>query len=173
MNNSPIGSSWDEYKKTKMTPEYRAKLKLKTDIICEIIEARRDKKVTQTDLSKLSGVRQPVIARIETDVTDPRISTVLKILNAIGKTLKVVDIEEAEVSVDIKEADASAETAKLTNLAANIIRAVHPVVFAEEIKPKRASSRIIAYKQKRVKTFTRSQTIDIETKNTKYTSKNH
>ncbi len=93
MNNSPIGTSWKEYKKTRMTVEERNELKFKADIICEIIEARRDKGISQKELERLSGVKQPIIARLETDVTDPQLTTILKVLQPLGKTLAVVDIQ--------------------------------------------------------------------------------
>lgn len=92
MNDNPIGTSWKEYKETRMSTEERNELKLKADIICEILEARRDKGISQKELERLSGVKQPIIARLETDVTDPQLTTILKILQPLGKTLAVVDI---------------------------------------------------------------------------------
>ena len=58
-----------------------------------IIEARREKGITQKELEKLSGVKQPHIARIESEDTSPQINTVIKLLAPLGKTLKIVPIE--------------------------------------------------------------------------------
>ena len=41
----------------------------------------------------MSGVAQPVIARMEKGTTDPRIETVLKVLAPLGKTLAVVPLQ--------------------------------------------------------------------------------
>lgn len=41
----------------------------------------------------MSGVIQPLIARIERGKTEPRVSTIIKLLEPLGKTLKVVTIE--------------------------------------------------------------------------------
>jgi len=41
----------------------------------------------------MSGIKQPVISRMEKGVTDPQLSTVLKILNSLGKTLQVVPMK--------------------------------------------------------------------------------
>ena len=41
----------------------------------------------------MSGVKQPVIARMEKGSTSPQIDTVLKVLAALGKTLAVVPLE--------------------------------------------------------------------------------
>ncbi|MBR2212765.1 MAG: helix-turn-helix transcriptional regulator [Fibrobacter sp.] len=57
------------------------------------IRARREKGITQKQLEALSGVKQPVIARMESGESDPRIGTVMKALAAIGMTLKVTPIQ--------------------------------------------------------------------------------
>ena len=44
--------------------------------------------MTQAELSKKSGVSQPVIARIEKGVNSPQLNTLIKILNALGCKLK-------------------------------------------------------------------------------------
>lgn len=64
-------------------------------LICEILRSRREKGFTQASLEEASGVRQPVIARMEGGDTSPRIDTVLRVLAPLGKTLAVVDLPEA------------------------------------------------------------------------------
>jgi len=91
---SPIGSSWDEFERNNFTPEEIAESDLRVALISEIISERHKQEITQKELEELSGVKQPVIARLEKGTTDPQISTVLKILFALGKTLKIVPIEE-------------------------------------------------------------------------------
>ena len=98
MNNiNPIGTSWKEYKQTRMTNQERSELKLKTDIICEIIESRQKKGFTQQTLEELSGVRQPVIARLENNASDPQLTTILRILRPLGKTLTITDLPKEGV----------------------------------------------------------------------------
>jgi predicted transcriptional regulator len=41
----------------------------------------------------ISGVSQPVIARMEMGKTSPQIDTILKVLAPLGKTLKVAELE--------------------------------------------------------------------------------
>ncbi|HEY5465522.1 MAG TPA: helix-turn-helix transcriptional regulator [Clostridia bacterium] len=65
---------------------------MKASILCAIIDARYEKGISQKQLEHLSGVSQPVIARLETDVSDPQLTTILKILQPLGKTLAVVDL---------------------------------------------------------------------------------
>jgi len=88
---SPIGESWKDYKKTLLTPEERRELDIKVDIITAIINARNKAGYSKKSLEKLSGVKQPIISRMENGETDPRLSTMLKLLEPLGKTLSVVE----------------------------------------------------------------------------------
>ena len=57
------------------------------------IDARKKQGISQKKLEELSGVKQPVIARMETGKTAPQLDTVLKILASLGKTLAVVPLD--------------------------------------------------------------------------------
>lgn len=92
-NNSAIGRSWDEFEKELFTPEEIAESDLRVALIGELIKARQEKGISQKQLEELSGVKQPIIARMERGSTNPQINTILKILAPLGKTLAVVPIE--------------------------------------------------------------------------------
>jgi DNA-binding XRE family transcriptional regulator len=96
MNNSAIGSSWEELEKELFTPEEIAASDLRVALIGEMIKAREGQGLTQRDMEKLSGVAQPVIARMEKGKTSPSIDTVLKFLVPLGMTLKIAPIAEAK-----------------------------------------------------------------------------
>lgn len=93
MSYSPVGSSWDEFEKKIFTTEEIAESDLRVALICEIIEARNEKGLSQRDLEELSGVSQPVIARMETGKTNPTLDTVMKLLAPLGKRLAIVPME--------------------------------------------------------------------------------
>ena len=93
MNNSAIGSSWEDVRKELFTPEEIAESNLRVSIIGELIKARQEKGISQKKLEELSGVKQPVIARMEKGSTSPRLDTILKVLAPLGKTLAVVPLE--------------------------------------------------------------------------------
>ena len=93
MNNSAIGGTWDELEQELFTPEEIAASDLRVSLIGEFIKARQEKGLSQKNLEELSGVKQPIIARMERGSTSPRLSTVLKVLAPLGKTLAVVPIE--------------------------------------------------------------------------------
>ncbi len=93
-NNPAIGHSWDEVREQLLTPEEIAESNLRVALIGELIQARHEKGLTQKKLGELSGVKQPVIARLETGASNPQLDTILKILAPLGKTLAIVPIEE-------------------------------------------------------------------------------
>lgn len=90
---SPMGSSWDELEKQLFTPQEIAESKARVSIINEMIRAREEEGITQKQLEAMSGIKQPVISRMEKGTTDPQLSTVLKILASLGKTIKIVPIK--------------------------------------------------------------------------------
>jgi DNA-binding XRE family transcriptional regulator len=94
MNNSAIGSTWQELEQSLFTPEEIAASNLRVSLIGELIKARQEKGISQKKLEELSGVKQPVIARMEKGSTSPQLDTVLKVLAPLGKTLAVVPIEQ-------------------------------------------------------------------------------
>lgn len=92
MSRSALGSNWDDVRKEIFTPEEIAKSDLRVAIIGELIKARQDKGISQKRLEELSGVKQPVIARMEKGYTSPQLDTILKVLAPLGKTLAIVPL---------------------------------------------------------------------------------
>lgn len=93
-NNPAIGSNWDDVRAELYTPEEIAESDLRVALIGELIRARQEKGLSQKKLEELSGVKQPIIARMEKGLTSPQLGTVLKVLASLGKTLAVVPIEK-------------------------------------------------------------------------------
>ena len=93
MMNSAIAGTWEEWEKSHFTPEEIAESNLRVALIGELIKARNERGVTQKQLEEMSGVSQPVIARLECGTTSPKISTVLKLLAPLGKKLAIVPLE--------------------------------------------------------------------------------
>jgi len=60
----------------------------------ELTKARNERGLTQRALEELSGVKQPIIARMEKGTTSPQLDTVLKVLASLGKTLAHVDLPQ-------------------------------------------------------------------------------
>ena len=86
-------NTWDEVQKDLFTPEEIAESNLRVALVGEIIKARKEKGLSQRELEQLSGVKQPIIARMENGTSVPNLSTILKLLAPLGKTLAVVPLE--------------------------------------------------------------------------------
>lgn len=93
MNHNAIGSNWEDVRKELFTQEEIAESDLRVAIIGELIKARQEKGISQKKLEELSGVKQPIIARMEKGSTSPQLDTILKVLAPLGKTLAVVPLE--------------------------------------------------------------------------------
>lgn len=61
-----------------------------TVILATMKDARQEAGLSQRQLAKLSGVQQPVIARMEKGKTSPQVDTLLKTLYPLDKKLAVV-----------------------------------------------------------------------------------
>lgn len=84
---------WEEFEKTlNITPE-QEEIRMEMEIIQATIEARKNKKMSQEELSKRSGLKQSAIARVESGVHSSSINTLIRILYPLGYTLKVVPIK--------------------------------------------------------------------------------
>lgn len=87
-------TTWDDVRKDVFTPEEIAESDLRVALIGELTKARKEKGISQRELGELSGVKQPVIARMENGSTTPNLSTVLKVLAPLGKTLYIGDLKQ-------------------------------------------------------------------------------
>lgn len=86
--------NWNEFKKEllkdpaikqdykKLEPEYK--------LARDILRARLNKKLTQTELAKKAGVSQVIIARLESGTSNPTVETINKVAGVLGKELKLV-----------------------------------------------------------------------------------
>lgn len=91
--NGAIGSNWKEVRAKLFASEEIVESDLRVALIGEIIKARQEKEISQKKLEELSGVKQPIIARMERGTTNPQLDTILKVLAPLGKTLAVVPLQ--------------------------------------------------------------------------------
>ena len=94
-NNRAIGDSWEDVKKELFTSDEIDEIEASAALMSELIEARNKKGISQKKLEELSGVSQPVIARMERGVTSPQVNTLLKVLRPLGLTVKIVPVSES------------------------------------------------------------------------------
>lgn len=90
---SSVGRTWADVRKELLTPEEITESDLRVALIGELIKARKERGLSQRELEALSGVKQPVIARMENGSTVPNLNTILKVLAPLGKTLYIGDLK--------------------------------------------------------------------------------
>ena len=83
-----------EFIDSLLTPEEISESNLRVALVGELIKARNEKGISQKKLEELSGVKQPIIARMEKGRTSPQVSTLLKVLAPLGKTLAIVPLDQ-------------------------------------------------------------------------------
>lgn len=88
---------WKDVKKEieeEFTEEDFEEMELEKEIIRATIKARKEANLTQKQLSNISGIIQPSIAKIENFSRIPQYTTLIRLLYPMGYTLKVVPIEK-------------------------------------------------------------------------------
>ena len=84
---------WDEdFDRKHFSEEEIAESDLEAELIMALIDARESQGLSQRSLEEMSGVKQPVIARIERGVSSPTVETLVKLLTPLGKKLAIVPI---------------------------------------------------------------------------------
>ena len=86
----------DDSKQIELVAIETAASEFRAALMQEIIKARTKQGLSQMKLAELSGVKQPVIARMERGYTSPQIDTILKVLVPLGKTLYIGDLPQDE-----------------------------------------------------------------------------
>ena len=87
-------TKWEDVRKDLFTAEEIAESNLRVALIGELIRVRQEQGITQKQLEELSGVKQPVIARMEKGLTNPQLDTLIKLLVPLGKTLAIVPLKD-------------------------------------------------------------------------------
>lgn len=84
---------FDDYLDEKMKdPEFKKEydaLEPEFTLIKAILDARREKGITQKELSELTGIAQGDISKLESGNANPSVKTLKRIASAMGKTLKI------------------------------------------------------------------------------------
>ncbi|MGN1318160.1 MAG: helix-turn-helix transcriptional regulator [Lachnospirales bacterium] len=90
---SKNGVSIDDIKKDLFLDEnFKSeydKLQPRYEIISQIIEARKENNMTQTELAKLVGTQKSNISRLESGNYNPSLDLLIKVADALGKKLQI------------------------------------------------------------------------------------
>ena len=90
-----MATNWKNFRKgLDLTSEEEDIINLEKALINAVVEAREESGLTQKQLSELCGIKQPVIARLESAVHSPQINSIIRILRPLGYTLAVVNVDK-------------------------------------------------------------------------------
>lgn len=90
---SRAGVSFDSFKKQLMedvefAEEYE-RLRPRYEVISQIIEARKEKNMTQEELARRIGTQKSNISRLESGNYNPSLDFLIKVAAGLGKELKI------------------------------------------------------------------------------------
>lgn len=92
-----MATTWKQVRENlNLTPEDESMIELERSLIEAVVEAREESGLTQKQLSELCGIKQPVIARLESAVHSPQINSMIRILKPLGYTLAVVKEQQVQ-----------------------------------------------------------------------------
>jgi transcriptional regulator with XRE-family HTH domain len=131
MSELHTGDDWDRFQQTVsqvLSPEEMDEIDLQAKIMGEIVRVRKERHMTQRELEKATGINQSSIARMESGDTDSQLSTILRILRALGKTLAIVDLKPEDNEVSIKM-DRATMTPKINETSKQPLREEEPAVL--------------------------------------------
>lgn len=84
---------WKDYRDRKLKePEFKQayeELEVEYAIRNEILKARKELGMSQTQLSNLTGITQPDISKLENSKANPSVATLKKLATAFGKKLRI------------------------------------------------------------------------------------
>lgn len=88
-------TTWSAVRDELFSPEQIASINCRSSITSEILDARDNRGIDRQKLIKMSGLNRERVAQVADERwKQPGIDDVLAVLGALGKTLKVVPIEE-------------------------------------------------------------------------------
>ncbi len=84
--------SWSGLEDRLFDQKDRQNMKTRAALVDEIQTGRERKNMSLRQLAEITGIKHPVISRFESGVTDPRLSTIVTLLTALGLELTVQPI---------------------------------------------------------------------------------
>lgn len=88
--NSALGKTWKQARQELFSPEEIAASNVRVEIMIALSKARKEKGLTQRELSEITGVRQSAISRLENGNTPNQIDTLIRLFAAMNLKMQVV-----------------------------------------------------------------------------------
>lgn len=89
-------ATWKEVRENlSLTPADECIIAIEKQLIRNMIKIREEKGWTQSELAEYCNVKQPTIARMESNVHSPQLDSLLRVLTSLGYTLQIVPMSQA------------------------------------------------------------------------------
>lgn len=87
-----VGDNFDDYLEENLSQEEINLIDARANFLIELNELRKSQNLTQKDLEAKTGIKQSTIAKIEHGTINPSFNNILKLLNAMGKTVRIASL---------------------------------------------------------------------------------
>jgi len=86
-------TTWKNLRKEfELSKEDEKLIQMEKELIKTMVRIREEKGLTQAGVAEMCNVRQPMIARMESQAHSPQIDSLLRVLVPLGYTLQIVPI---------------------------------------------------------------------------------
>ena len=93
MAGATLGKTWRDVQKELYSPEEIAASDARVKLAIALSKARKAQGLTQKELSEKTGIRQPVISRLEHGDTATQIDFLIKLVTAMNLKMQVVPLD--------------------------------------------------------------------------------
>ena len=88
--NNALGRTWKQARQALFSPEEIAASDARVELMIALSKTRKEKGLTQKELSEMTGVRQSAISRLENGDTPNQIDTLIRLFAAMNMKMQVV-----------------------------------------------------------------------------------
>lgn len=92
MAGATLGKTWRDVQKELYSPEEIAASDARVKLAIALSKARKTQGLTQKELSEKTGIRQPVISRLENGDTATQIDFLIRLATAMNMKMQIVPI---------------------------------------------------------------------------------
>ena len=90
MTGATLGKTWRDVQKELYSPEEIAASDARVELMIALSNARKEKGLTQKQLSEITGVKQSAISRLENGNANTQIDSLIKLFAAMNMKMQVV-----------------------------------------------------------------------------------
>ena len=88
--------TWDEVRKTVCDTDELARIERRNDVMRKLLARRAELELSQKDIERISGVKQPVISRMERAITSTQLDTFFDVLDALQLRMELVPVDSSK-----------------------------------------------------------------------------